>query len=133
MILASIEFYAGDARKNSPARARTTNTAININTAETEGEYLKLDFQYVVSYGPDKSYLRLNGLAYFKGKEADKCYKEWKKTKRISGPDGEEIINALYFHSSINGLLLSRAFNLAPALNLPRIRFGEEKKKRKKK
>jgi len=129
MQLQSIEFYAGEAKRNSPVSAKAMDMGINLTDAEVEKNLLRINFEYTVVYQPDKSHLRLNGLATFIGPEAEKSFDEWKKTKKITGKHGEEIFNTIYYHSSIDGMLVARAFGLAAPINLPTVKFDLKKKK----
>ncbi|MEM4272171.1 MAG: hypothetical protein QXH30_01145 [Candidatus Bilamarchaeaceae archaeon] len=124
MKLEFVEFKSGDAMRKGNAVPKSINANILISNAEAEKDRLKIDFEYGVSYQPDQSYVRMKGSATFIGPEAAKSVEEWKKTKKITGEHGEFIFNALYYHCSINALLITRVFGIAPPIALPTLKIG---------
>lgn len=129
MKLEFVEFKSGDAMRKGNAIPKSINTNIVLSGAEAEKDRLKVDFEYGVMYQPDQSYVRMKGSASFIGPEAAKSVEEWKKTKRITGPHGEFVFNALYYHCSINSLMITRVFGMAPPITLPTLRMAEQPKK----
>lgn len=125
MKLETIEIVSGDAKKKSVENAKKIDTSINFTNVQLEKDQLYLDFQYTVLYQPDESHLRLNGTAMFSGPETKKLFEEWAKTKKMSGKDGETILNAINYNASINAVLLSKVFNLLPPIVLPTLSFRE--------
>lgn len=136
MILDFLDFETAEARKTvpgTPPMPKGLNTNIDISSAKVRNNILYLGFSYLVRYLPDRSFIRINGKARFKGPEVKKAYDEWKKTRRITGDVGEQIINAINYSASINSIFIARVFNLSPPLVPPSIRFEIPKKKKSKK
>ena len=124
MKLDYIEFYSGDAERKGTAVPTSMNTNIAIGKAEAKNSTLSIEFEYGVLYVPDQSYIRMKGRASFTGPEAQKSYAEWAKSKVITGPHGEYVFNAIYYHSTINALLISKSFGMMPPINLPTLKTG---------
>jgi len=128
MILEFLDFEYAEARKSAlgtPAMPKGINTNIDITNAEVNNNGLDLNFSYLVTYIPDKSFIRINGKARFKGPDIKKAYMEWKKTRNVSGEAGEHLINAINYSASMNSIFIARVFNLTPPVIPPSIRFGK--------
>ena len=119
MKLESLDIVSGDFRKISPQAPQTVNMNINITSALAQKGLLLLDFEYVVTYLPEGSHIRLLGKAILSGSESAGAAAEWETTGRISGQHGELIINAINYSASINAVLISKALNVAPPIVLP--------------
>ncbi len=134
MILEFLDFGYAEAKKieeGIPKMPKGINTNIEISNATIKKDVLSLGFTYLAKYTPEGDYIRIDGRARFKGPEVKSAYDEWKKTKRVSGAVGEQIINAINYSSSINSVFIARVFNLTPPIIPPTIRFEERKKKKK--
>jgi len=128
MILESLDFEYAEARKatlGTPPMPKGLNTSIDITNAVVRNKGLDLNFAYLVTYIPDKSFIRINGKARFKGPDVRKAYAEWKKTRNVSGKPGEQLINAINYSASLNSIFIARVFNLTPPVIPPSIRFGK--------
>ncbi|MEM2909152.1 MAG: hypothetical protein QW171_03245 [Candidatus Bilamarchaeaceae archaeon] len=136
MILEFLDFEFAEARKTEegiPKMPKGINTNIDITDAELKNNILNLRFTYRARYIPEEHYIRIDGIARFKGPEVKTAYDEWRKTRRITGIAGEQVINAINYSSSINSVFIARVFNLTPPLVPPIIKFEEpvrEKSKR---
>jgi hypothetical protein len=135
MKLERMDFWSGEAHKNSIAMPGKFSTNINISKASAIKDKLNIEFQYLVSYEPDGSTLTLGGTASFASSDAKKAAEEWVKTKRFGGEDGEAIVNAINYNATAHMVLFARLFNLVPPLTLPILKFEEKppsaQKKRK--
>ncbi len=121
MKLESMDFSGAEIRKASNNPVTGVNTGIVITEAAQRGDSLELGFEFSALYSPDPSYIRMRGRAVFSGKEIGSAYQEWLKTKKVSGEAGEYIVNAINHHSSINSIVMAKAFNLASPVVLPRL------------
>lgn len=131
MMLEFLDFEYAEARKatvGTPQMPKGLNTSIDITNAVVKNNGLDLNFAYLVTYMPDKSFIRINGKARFKGPDVKKAYMEWKKTRNVSGKTGEQLINAINYSASLNSIFIARVFNLTPPVIPPSIRFGKPKK-----
>lgn len=133
MKVETIEMTSGDFRRQGLQAAQTLNMNINLIGASAQGGLLTVDFEYVATYFPDNSYIRLLGRAVLRGgeQEAREAAEEWAATGRISGPGGELIINAVNYNASVNAVLISRALNMAPPIVLPTLTLGQGQEKEK--
>jgi hypothetical protein len=131
MKLDSIDFRSGDAKKMSDANVTGVNTTISFTSAELSGDSIALNFDYSALYAPDESYIRISGRAVFSGKESRKSHEEWTKTKRITGEAGEYMLNAVNYGSSMNAIMISKVFNMAPPVMLPQIVISTAAEKKK--
>lgn len=131
MKIDSLEILSGDFRKLGAQAPQTMNLNINITGASAGAGTLLLDFEYAVVYFPDNSHIRLLGKAALSGSEAEarEAAGEWAATGKISGPDGELIINAINYSASMNAVLISKALNIAPPIVLPTLTIGQEAEK----
>lgn len=127
MKLEFLDFEFSEARKNTPAPAQTINANIDLTEVSAEKDALQVRFLYNVTYMPGSNFIRIGGKAKFSGSDATAALEDWKKTKRISGPAGEVIINAINYSASINAVFIARIFNLTPPIVPPVIKFGEPK------
>lgn len=124
MKLEFLNFESADAKKRSDTAAESMNINIDVTDARLENGTLKIEFNYTVAYAPDQSYIRLGGRANFGGPDAKRAYEEWKKTKRITGDPGEQLVNTINYSASVNALFIARVFNLMPPVVPPVIKFG---------
>jgi hypothetical protein len=131
MKLEYIDIVYGEARKNSPVTPKAIGTNINLTKAELDGSNLRVQFDFLATYSPDGSHLRLSGVAVFSGQEAKKAFDEWSKTARITGEPGEYILNSINYSASINAIQMSRVFNLTPPVTLPRLTMKPPPKEKK--
>ncbi len=134
MMLEFLDFNFAEARKAEegiPKMPKGINTNIDINNAEVKNNILKLNFSYLARYMPHGSYIRIDGRARFKGQDVKTAYNEWKKTRRVTGLVGEQIINAINYSAAINSVFIARIFNLTPPLIPPTIKFKKPKKTKK--
>jgi len=119
MKLEYITLESGDAKRNSSKKPESINTNIAMVNVAADGDNLMVNFEFTATYAPDESYIRLIGIARFSGKEARNAAQEWAKTKRITGKEGELIVNSINYAASINGVLMAKVFNMTPPLILP--------------
>lgn len=126
-----IEFLSGSVKRGAAGIPKTLNTNILVTNARAGDDVLELEFRYGVEYAPDNGSILMEGRAAFRGKDAEASRKEWEEKGNITGERGEYILNAIYHHASLNAMLISRAFNLAPPVALPSLKIGEAAKKRK--
>ncbi len=131
MKLEFLDFEFSEAKKNSiQALPQNINTNINLDSVDLDKNNLNVRFTYTVSYVPDGSYIRMSGVASFSGQQETKAaYDEWKKSSKIGGSAGEQIINTINYSTTVNAIFIARVFNLAPPVVLPTIKFEEQKKK----
>jgi len=132
MELEFLDFESADVKKMGRAPSGNMNAQIDITNVEMKKNRLNLNFVFGVTYSPGGSYMNLTGSASFSGNGAKKAHDEWKKTKRISGVEGEQIINAINYSASVNSIFIARVFNMTPPIVPPLIQFGEAKTKKKK-
>ena len=133
MKLEFLDFESSEARKNSNGAPQSINTNIDITNAQLEKDLMTINFSYTASYVPDNSYVRIGGKASFSGPEARAAFDEWKKTKKIGGNTGEQIINLINYSASINAIFIARVFNLTPPIVPPTIKLVEGNTKPNKK
>jgi hypothetical protein len=132
MKLESIEFGAGEVRKGRGGNPKTIDSNILLTNAELEEGYLALDFEFTATYAPGNDSIRISGMAIFSGKETKKAHAEWVKSKAITGEQGELILNAIHYGSSMNAVLLAKAFNMMPPVVLPTLKIRKKAAKKKK-
>ncbi|MFH2106707.1 MAG: hypothetical protein ABII22_05585 [Candidatus Micrarchaeota archaeon] len=119
MDLDFIDFLSTESKRNSFAPMKKINVSVNISDARLEKNRLYLSFSHISVYEPDKSFIRLGGVAGFRGDGIISAFSEWKKSKKISGEASEKIINILHFSSSINSVFLARVCGLTPPVAQP--------------
>lgn len=129
MKLEFFDFEFADARKRSMTPAPGLNININLVDVQFDKNIIKIGFTYLVNY-QDKSYIRIGGKARFSGPDTKSAFDEWKKTGSISGAQGEQILNAINYNSSINSIFIARVFSLTPPVIPPAIRFKQPEKKK---
>ena len=132
MKLVAIDYGAGEIRKNRTGNPKTINSNILLTSADLDGDRLTLGFDFSAAYSPGNSRIRISGVAEFSGKEAKKAHDEWRKTRAISGPQGELILNSIHYGASMNAVLLAKAFNLVPPVVLPTLKITKKAAKKKK-
>lgn len=128
MNLESIELSSGDVIRASSARPSTMNTNITLRSVESDGDLLRVAFEYLAVYSPDSSHLRIGGRAVFRSPDAEKAAAAWSRTGVISGEDGEAILNSINYHASVNAILLAKAFDMVPPVVLPRLAIAGKPK-----
>ena len=121
MKLEYIEFLSGDTKRESPEHPTKIDTNINFSSVDFSNSQLVMGFDYLASYTPGNNYIRLTGKAVFTGTELKKIKSEWDKEKRLSGKEGEFILNAINYNSALNALLIAKAFSMTPPVMLPTI------------
>ncbi|MCX6773457.1 MAG: hypothetical protein NTY68_00470 [Candidatus Micrarchaeota archaeon] len=126
MKLESMEVLFIEAKKASGRPPEMIDSRIDMRNAEVDAGNLAVEFVYSASYATDGSYIRMGGRALFSGPEAKAAADEWKKSKRISGKPGEDIINSINYGSSLNSVLVARVLNIVPPLAPPPIAFEKK-------
>lgn len=112
-----------EAKKVSERLPESIDSKIDMRNVDMSGGNLVVDFVYSASYANDGSYIRMGGRAFFSGPEAKSALNEWKKSKRIGGKPGEEIVNSINYGSSLNSVFVARVLNVVPPLAPPSIMF----------
>ncbi len=133
MRLEFLDFESSEARKNSNGAPQSINTNIDITNAQLEKDVMTIKFSYTASYIPDNSFVRIGGKASFSGPETKAAFEEWKKTKKVGGTAGEQIVNLINYSASINAIFIARVFNLTPPIVPPTIKLVEGNAKPSKK
>jgi hypothetical protein len=128
MKLESMELTAGDAKKNGITVTKSIDTNIALISVMEEKNQLKVDFEYTASYVPDGSHIHIAGKGVFSGNESKAAADEFAKNGRITGAAGEFVMNAIYYASSVNGVLVARAFNMMPPVSVATLAFEGKKK-----
>jgi hypothetical protein len=126
MKLELMEVLFVDAKKASERPPESIDSRIDMRNAELDAGNLVVDFVYSANYANDGSYIRMGGRAFFSGPETKAAYDEWKKSKRIGGRPGEEVINAINYGSSLNSVFIARVLNVVPPLAPPSIVFEKK-------
>jgi len=131
MNLEFLDFSYVDVRKNGLSLPQNVKTNINILSMTRDKDRMNIGFEYLATYDPDNSSIRIGGTATFSGTEVKTVYDEWTLHKRVSGATGSQIINTINYSASMNAILMSRAMNMSPPVLLPTIRLEEPVKKKK--
>jgi len=111
-----------DAKREKDAPVKGVGININIEDMRSVGAELMIDFIYTVTY-EGVGYLKMTGIVFANGtdKEVKEMEAKWKKEKKISEEIAQPLLNLINYSSGINGVLVTRAINLAPPLIPPRI------------
>ncbi len=123
MQLDYLDFESSEAKKNPGTGFQGIDSTINFTSVAMDKGVLRLDFVYLATYAPTKSFIKLSGKAGFSGPEAKAAADDWTKTKKIAGATGEQIVNAINYNASINAVFIARVFNLTPPIMPPTIKF----------
>ena len=133
MQLEFLDYDFSEVKKNAIGQPpRAIDSKIDLTNASLAKDILELNFVYSVSYLPDKSTIRIGGRARFSGSGAKAVFAEWRKSRQVTGAEGEYIINTINYSTSTNAMLIARAFNLSPPIIPPIIRLSAAKLKKKK-
>ena len=116
-----------DAKREKDAPVKGVGININVENMKSVGTELMIDFIYTVTY-EGVGYLKMSGIVFAKGtdKEVKEVEDKWKKEKKISEEIAQPLLNLINYSSGINGVLVTRAINLAPPLIPPRIEVSSK-------
>ncbi|MBI5228188.1 hypothetical protein HY988_06370 [Candidatus Micrarchaeota archaeon] len=123
MRLDFIDFNFSETRKVGPNLHQGVATNIDVNNVKMEENMLSMDFVFTAIYSPSNSNITIGGSVKFSGDEIKAAYSDYTKNKKFSPTYGEEIVNAINYHASMNAILIGRAVNLPPPVILPTIKF----------
>jgi len=120
-----------NAKLKKMAPIKNIDVNINLNKMKVNEDIVTVDFSYKAIYVPDIGELTFNGVLNFKDEmEKIKEYeKEWKKSKSFPKDVMVALMNIINTTSSINGVLVSRAINLAPPIIPPKLEMKEKNNK----
>jgi hypothetical protein len=110
-----------EAKKASERPPQNIDSKIDIRNVEISAGNLVIDFVYSADYITDGGYIRIGGRALFSGSDTKAALDSWKKTKRIDGKAGSDIVNAINYGSSLNSVFVARVLNMVPPLAPPTI------------
>lgn len=121
-----------DAKREKDAPVKGVGININVEDIKAVNTELMIDFVYTVTY-EDVGYLKMKGIVFANGsdKEVKDMEAKWKKEKKISEEIAQPLLNLINYSSGINGVLVTRAINLAPPLIPPRIEVSAKGAKSK--
>lgn len=116
-----------DAKKEKEAPVGGVNININVENITTARNEIMIDFTYTVTYD-EVGYLKMKGVVFANGdeKETKELESKWKKDKIIDEKIAQPLLNLINYSSGINGVLVTRAINLAPPLIPPRIEVSSK-------
>ncbi len=111
-----------DAKREKDAPVKGVGININVEDIRATGKELMIEFVYTVTY-EEVGYLKMSGIVFANGeeKEVKEMEDKWKKEKKIAQEIAQPLLNLINYSSGINGVLVTRAINLAPPLIPPRI------------
>ncbi len=118
-----IDFNFSETKKMGPNLHEGIATNIDVNNVTMDGTLLAMEFVFTALYSPSRSHITIGGLVKFSGTEVKTAFTEWTKNKKFSPTLGEQIVNAINYHASMNAILIGRAVNLPPPVILPTIKF----------
>jgi len=121
-----------DAKREKDAPVKGVGININVEDIRATGTELMIEFVYSVTY-EDVGYLKMSGIVFANGtdKEVKELEEKWKKEKKLSEEVAQPLLNLINYSSGINGVLVTRAINLAPPLIPPRIEVSTKGAKSK--
>jgi hypothetical protein len=121
-----------DAKREKDAPVKGVGININVEDVRGTGKELMISFVYSVTY-EDVGYLKMSGMVFANGTEEEvkEMEDKWKNDKKIAEDVAQPLLNLINYSSGINGVLVTRAINLAPPLIPPRIEVSEKGAKSK--
>ncbi len=110
---------------------------INLDKLKITGNTILVDFTYKVVYLPNVGNLLFKGTVAFSDEPKNilEYKKQWKKTKLFQQDVMEPLMNLINITSMTNGVLVTRAVNLAPPMVPPKleVNLGKRRKNPRKK
>ena len=111
------------AKLNKMALVKNIGVNITIDKVEIKADDLFVDFTYNVIYEPKVGHLMFRGNVAFTDSSSKllEYKKHWEKTNMFPQSIMESLMNLINVTAGVNGVLVTRAINLAPPLVPPKL------------
>jgi hypothetical protein len=110
-------------------KANSTILSMKKDKDKRIGDYLHVNFKYVVEYAPDIGKVELDGHLWFQHPKLDSVVSDLKDKMELSNEAIKEISNSVIQESIVEALEMSRKLQLPPPLQLPTVTVKPEKMK----
>ena len=119
-----IDYVEG--KKNREDEFKGLNLNISVEDVKVNGEEVHVSYTYEANYADDIGAIKIKGIIISKEdkKAAKEIDDEWKKSKKMPPAFAEEILSAVNYTGSVNGIFVARVLNLSPTLVPQRIQMG---------
>ncbi len=107
-----------------------TFQGLNINIAVdgivVNGENVEVQYTYEAQYANESGYVKIKGALFAKEdkKLSKQIEEDWKKAKRMPPGFAENILSAINYAGSANGIFVARVLNLSPPIVPQRIQVS---------
>ena len=115
-----------EGKKHKEDEFKGLNINISLDDVKINGEDVTVNYSFEASYANDVGYVKVKGSLFAKEdkKLAKEIDDEWKKSKRMPEAFAGQILSAINYTGSANGIFIARVLNLSPPLVPQRIQMG---------
>jgi hypothetical protein len=110
-------------------RANSTIVSMKKDKDKRIGEYLHVNFKYVVEYAPDIGEIQIEGFLWYQHPKLDSVVIDLKDKIELKNEAIKEISNSVIQDSIVEALEMSRKLQLPAPLQLPTVTVKPEKMK----
>jgi len=118
-------------RKVKTIQVKANSTILSVKRASDKriGDYLHVNFKYIVDYAPDIGSVQLEGQLWYQHPKLDSVYSEEGDKVELKNEAIKEISNSVIQESIVEALEMSRKLQLPAPLQLPTVSVKPEKMK----
>lgn len=115
-----------EGKKNKEDEFLGLNINISIDGVKVNGEAVEIQYTYEATYANGVGNVKIKGAIFTKEdkKVSKEIEEEWKKNKKMPEGFAENILSAINYTGSANGIFVARVLNLSPPLVPQRIQLG---------
>ncbi len=117
-----------EGKKKKEDTFKGLNINISVDGVAVNGEDVTVNYTFEAAYADDVGHVKIKGALFSKEdrKLAKEIEDEWKKSKRMPEMFAEQMLSAINYTGSANGIFVSRVLNLSPPMVPQRIQVGNE-------
>lgn len=117
---------AVEGKRNKDDSFQGLNINIAVDNVVVNGEDVEVQYTYEAQYANDAGFVKVKGAIFSKEdkKMAKQIDDDWKKNKKMPPVFAENILSAVNYAGSANGIFIARVLNLSPPIVPQRIQVG---------
>jgi hypothetical protein len=115
--------------KSIQIKANSTIMSLKLGKDKRIGDYLLVNFRYVVEYAPDIGAINLEGFLWYQHPKIESVVTDLKDKIELNKEAVTEISNEVLKESTAEALDMSRKLQLPPPLQMPTVSVKPEKMK----
>lgn len=114
-----------EGKKNREDDFKGLNINISVDDVKVNAETVDVYYTFEANYAGEVGQVKIKGVLFSKEdkKLAKEIDDEWKKSKKMPDAFAEQILSAINYTGTANGIFVSRVLNLSPPMVPQRIQM----------